>query len=67
VRLCNLADARREATLRFTPAVFEAWRTDLLEERLGGLMVGDAHEVVVELGPHEIGTVEVAFAGERGA
>jgi len=62
VRLYNLADTRREATLRFEPAVFEAWRTDLLEERLCDLMVGDAHQVVVELGPHEIATVEVAFS-----
>jgi alpha-mannosidase len=62
VRLCNLADTRREATLHFAPAVLGAWRTDLLEERLCDLMIGDAHSLVVELGPHEIGTVEVAFA-----
>jgi len=66
VRLCNLADARREAMLRFTPTVSGAWRTDLLEERLCDLMVGDAHHVVVELGPHEIGTVEVAFSAPTG-
>jgi len=66
VRLCNLAGARREAALRFGPAVLGAWHTDLLEERLGDLMVGDAHSLVVELGPHEIGTVEVAFSGATG-
>jgi len=61
VRLYNLAGARREAALRFGPAVLGAWRTGLLEERLCDLMIGDAHQVVVELGAHEIGTVEVAF------
>ena len=62
VRLCNLTGVRQEAALRFAPAVVGAWRTDLLEERLGDLMVGDAHSLVVELGPHEIATVEVAFS-----
>ena len=63
VRLYNLADARREASLRFEPAVAGAWRADLLEERLCDLMIGGQHEVLVELGPHEIATVEVEFAG----
>jgi alpha-mannosidase len=62
VRLYNLTGVRQEAALRFAPAVLAAWRTDLLEERECDLMVGDAHNVVVELGPHEIGTVEVAFS-----
>jgi len=66
VRLCNLADTRREATLHFAPAVLGAWRTDLLEERLCGLMVRDGHNLVVELGAHEIGTVEVAFSAPTG-
>jgi mannosylglycerate hydrolase len=61
VRLYNLADARREAALRFAPPVVAAWRTDLLEERLADLMMAGAHEVVVELGPHEIATLEVEF------
>ena len=60
VRLCNLAGARREAVLRFEPDVVGAWRADLLEERLCDLMT-TGREVVVELGPHEIATVEVEF------
>jgi alpha-mannosidase len=63
VRLCNLADARREAALRFGPAVAGAWRADLLEERLCDLMTAGGHDVVVELGPHEIGTLEIEFGG----
>ncbi|MGD0483020.1 MAG: glycosyl hydrolase-related protein [Gemmatimonadales bacterium] len=61
VRLCNLADARREAALRFGPPVAGAWRADLLEERLCALMMAGGHDVVVELGPHEIATLEVEF------
>ena len=63
VRLHNLAEARREAALRFEPPVLGAWRTDLLEERLADLMIGGEHDLVVELGPHEIATLEVEFAG----
>lgn len=63
VRLCNLAGVRREAALRFEPPVVAAWRTDLLEERLCDLMMAGRHDVVVELGPHEIVTLEVEFAG----
>ncbi len=63
IRLCSLADARREASLRFGPALAGAWRTDLLEARLCDLMIGGDHDVRVELGPHEIATVEVEFAG----
>ncbi len=62
VRLCNLAGARREAALRFEPDVVGAWRADLLEERLCDLMTA-GREVVVELGPHEIATVEVELTG----
>jgi alpha-mannosidase len=61
VRLCNLADARHEAALRFGPAVAGAWRAGLLEERLCDLMMAGGHDVVVELGPHEIATLEVEF------
>ncbi|NJD20734.1 MAG: hypothetical protein FIA95_15795, partial [Gemmatimonadetes bacterium] len=63
VRLYNLADARREATLRFAPAVAGAWRTDLLEDRLCDLMRAGEHDVVAELGPHEISTLEFEFGG----
>jgi alpha-mannosidase len=63
VRLCNLAEERREATLHFEPPVAGAWRADLLEERLCDLMMAGEHEVVMELGPHEIATLEVEFAG----
>jgi alpha-mannosidase len=63
VRLYNLGAARRAATLRFEPPLAGAWRTDLLEQRLCDLMIGGDHDVVVELGPHEIATVEVDFAG----
>ena len=63
VRLCNLAEARREATLRFHPEVAGAWRADLLEERLCDLMMAGGHDVVAALGPHEIATLEIEFAG----
>ncbi len=63
VRLCNLADARREAALHFGPPVAGAWRDGLLEDRLCDLMMAGGHDVVVELGPHEIATLEIEFAG----
>jgi alpha-mannosidase len=61
VRLYNSTDARREAALHFEPSIAGAWRAGLLEERLCDLMIGGEHDVLVELGRHEIATVEVEF------
>jgi len=61
VRLVNLAGGREAATLTLGRDVAAAWRTDLLEERLGALPVA-GREVSIVLGPHEIATVEIAFA-----
>jgi alpha-mannosidase len=63
VRLFNLADVRREATLCFGPPVAGAWRADLLEKRLCDLMMAGGHDVVAALGPHEIATLEIEFGG----
>jgi len=63
VRLCNLAPAAAEAVLVTGPALRAAWCTDLLEERLAPLAPADAHRLAIPLGPHEIATIEVEFAG----
>jgi len=49
-------------TLRFGRDVASAWRTDLLEERLGDLTVTGGRAVEVPVRGHEIVTVEIAFA-----
>jgi hypothetical protein len=41
--------------------VLGAWKTDLLEERLGNPPHVHDREVALTLGPHEIVTVEIAL------
>jgi len=62
VRLYNLTGSAVDETLRFGMDVTEAWLTDLLEERLSGLSVNGSRELSLELGPHEITTVEIELA-----
>lgn len=68
VRLYNLASTPSREQLVFGRPVAGAWRVDLLEERIGALALapGSARELALELRPHEIVTIEVAFAGEPG-
>ena len=66
VRLCNLSDSRVEETLTFGVAPREAWRVDLLEERLEETGTNGSREVTVELGPHRIETLEVVFGEDAG-
>ena len=61
VRLYNIAGEPVEETLRLGTAACAAWRTNLLEERVGKLECGDGHSVPVPLRPHEIATVEIEF------
>ncbi len=61
VRLVNLTDSRAVETLTLGLDVAGAWRTDLLEGRLNEIPAA-GREVRVELRPHEIATVEIAFA-----
>jgi alpha-mannosidase len=62
VRLCNISGEAVEENLRFGADVAGAWRTDLLEERRSGLAPAGTRELPLELGPHEIMTIEVEFA-----
>ena len=62
VRLYNFTGSAVDETLRFGMDVTEAWLTDLLEERLSGLSVNGSRELSLELGPHEITTVEIELA-----
>ena len=62
VRLYNLTGSGVDETLRFGADVTAAWRTDLLEGRLSGLPMDDPRELGLELGPHEIATVEIEFS-----
>ncbi len=69
VRLWNLTAELVAETLVLGKPIRRAWRTDLLEERLEELAVGTAGgapadaspatELVLELGPHEIVTLEI--------
>jgi mannosylglycerate hydrolase len=62
VRLWNLAPEPIVETLVFGRVVRGAWRTDLMEERLGEIAAGDAWprtEISLELKPHEIVTLEI--------
>jgi alpha-mannosidase len=58
VRLVNLTADRVKETLTLGRDVVHAWRTDLLEERVGEIPAG-MRDVFVEMGPHEILTVEL--------
>ncbi|MBU1072655.1 hypothetical protein KKG45_05350, partial [bacterium] len=64
VRLCNLADETVALPLAFGRDVTGAWRSNLLEERGTGLAPdGDPrNRVTLDLSPHRIATIEVAFA-----
>jgi mannosylglycerate hydrolase len=62
-RLVNVTGDRVSTTLVLGRDVARAWRTDLLEERVAEVPAG-GRELAVEMGPHEIATVEVAFVPE---
>ncbi len=62
LRMYALGDRGGGARLRFARPVRAAWRCNLLEDRAAPLSV-DPAALRVELGPHEILTVEVALAG----
>ncbi len=63
VRLTNHADEVRTAALRCRVRILGAFRTSLLEERLTAIPTGDGHEIAVELGAHEIATLELELQG----
>lgn len=60
IRLVNLDSASRAERLEFAAAPAGAWACTLLEDRLEPLAV-DGAALPLELGAHEILTVEVAF------
>jgi alpha-mannosidase len=62
VRMYNLTGSAVREALTLGADVSGAWLTDLLEERLSSLSVDDGRVVRVELGPHEIATVEIEFS-----
>jgi alpha-mannosidase len=62
VRLYNLTGSSVDETLRFGADVTAAWSTDLLEERLSDLPMNDPRELSIQLGPHEIATLEIEFS-----
>ncbi|MCK4510356.1 hypothetical protein KAW64_01385, partial [bacterium] len=62
VRLYNLTGSAVDETLRFGVDVTEAWLTDLLEDRLSSLPMNNPRELSLQLGPHEIATVEIGFS-----
>jgi len=62
VRLYNLTREPVVETLHAGLAVEGAWRTDLLEQRVGELECAGDRTVLVSLGPCEIASVEVALA-----
>jgi alpha-mannosidase len=59
VRLVNLTGEEIEETLSFGFDVREAWRTNLLEERVRELEVTGTRDVDLLLGAHEIVTLEI--------
>jgi alpha-mannosidase len=61
VRLYNLAADPVEETLILGMRIADAWRTDLLEERIGRVAVGADGRIPVRLRPHEIVTVEIGL------
>ncbi len=64
IRLWNPYSEPVEERLAFGLPVRAAWRTDLLEARREALPLSTGREAVVELGPHEILTLEVEL-GQR--
>ena len=58
VRCYNLAAAPTVETLTLGLPVREAWRLDLLEERLAIVPLVNDRELRLQLGPHEIATLE---------
>ena len=62
VRLYNMTGGTTSEAFRFGMDVSAAWSTDLLENRLSELALAGPRELKLELGPHEIATVEVEFA-----
>jgi len=62
VRLFNLTSAEVEERLKFGLDVLSAWRLNLLEERLQQLMSVRGRELALQLGPHEIATLEIEFS-----
>jgi alpha-mannosidase len=66
VRLWNQTDQPRTDTLRTARPIAAAWRCDLLDARQDVHPVADppAPEVAVELAPHRIVTLEIAFCEE---
>lgn len=61
VRLFNTGDEPTRATLRLGRPIAGAWQCALLEDRLNDVPFEDS-SVEVPLSPHEIRTVEIAFA-----
>ena len=62
VRMYNLTGAPVHETLELGADVSAAWRTDLLENRLSELALSGPRELPLELGPHEVVTIEIEFA-----
>jgi alpha-mannosidase len=61
IRLYNLDSEPVEETLAFGLEVRSAWRVDLLEERIKPMSPTIDEELIVDLDPHEIATIEVEF------
>jgi alpha-mannosidase len=61
VRLYNLRGATTHDSLEFELDIASAWQTDILEERIAELATKSDRRLDVELGAHEIVTLEVAF------
>jgi alpha-mannosidase len=62
IRLFNLCNGDTSDTLSFGLDISAAWRVDLLEERITPLQPLNARKLDVQVGPHEILTLEVEFA-----
>jgi alpha-mannosidase len=62
IRLYNLRGESTDDSLVFELGIVSAWRTDLLEERVAELQTASSRELNLQLGPHEIVTLEVQFA-----
>ncbi len=59
VRLYNLTGERVHEVWVLAADITCAWRTNLLEERTTELEISGSREVLLELTPHQIVTVEV--------
>nr|MBC8451057.1 hypothetical protein [bacterium] len=64
IRLFNETGEEITETLTFGLPVRSAWETNLLEERKDQIPVSGGRQLVLDLGPHVIATVEVEFAPE---